>query len=96
MCLCIIFVFCKDLETKCGLYGFIDPELPSKYYKDLLYKMYVENNKCKGKTSKVSGKEEPNKQLVKMNEELIFINSRLNLLSRVVVFLSVVIAYCMI
>ncbi|GJZ32981.1 hypothetical protein Tco_0578417 [Tanacetum coccineum] len=36
-----------DENEKCGFYGFLDPELPSEYYKDLLYKMHVEKKKFK-------------------------------------------------
>nr|GEY59322.1 hypothetical protein [Tanacetum cinerariifolium] len=36
-----------DEDEKCGVYKFLDPKLPSQYYKDLLYKMHLENVKCK-------------------------------------------------
>ncbi|GJZ38768.1 hypothetical protein Tco_0585331 [Tanacetum coccineum] len=34
--------FKECLVKKCGLFGFIDDELPSQYYKDLLLHQYIE------------------------------------------------------
>ncbi|GKB61805.1 hypothetical protein Tco_0917991 [Tanacetum coccineum] len=36
-----------DKDTKCFVYGFLDDELPSEYYKELLYNLYVENKSLK-------------------------------------------------
>lgn len=85
-------------KKKCGFYGFIDPELPSAYYKDLLFKMYVGNYRLNGQTSKETGKDDPNNQLamVEMKEEIVSIKSTITLLTRVVVFLAVILAYRMI
>ncbi|GJU80260.1 hypothetical protein Tco_1282625 [Tanacetum coccineum] len=37
----------EDKDTKCSVYGFLDEELPSKYYNKLLYNLYVENKSLK-------------------------------------------------
>ncbi|GJU34936.1 hypothetical protein Tco_1183290 [Tanacetum coccineum] len=35
----------SEKEKKCGMYGVLDDELLSDYYKDLFYKLQVENKK---------------------------------------------------
>ncbi|GJY01229.1 phospholipase-like protein [Tanacetum coccineum] len=37
----------KDKDAKCSCYGFLDDKLPSEYYKELLYNLYVENRSLK-------------------------------------------------
>ena len=60
--------------------------------------MYVGNYRLNGQTSKETGKDDPNNQLamVEMNEEIVSIKSTITLLTRVVVFLAVILAYRMI
>ncbi|GJV78317.1 hypothetical protein Tco_1509901 [Tanacetum coccineum] len=36
-----------DADKKCGVYDFIDDELPSKYYKELFYKLHMENKELR-------------------------------------------------
>ncbi|GKD98166.1 hypothetical protein Tco_1382063 [Tanacetum coccineum] len=42
-----------DKDQKCGFYGFTELELPSDYYKQLLYNIHEENKKLK-KMGKIS------------------------------------------
>lgn len=60
--------------------------------------MYVGNYKLNDQTSKETGKDDANNQLVmvQMKEEIVSIKSAISLLTRVVVFLDVVLAYRMI
>ncbi|GJX45127.1 reverse transcriptase domain-containing protein [Tanacetum coccineum] len=43
-----------DKSKKCGVYGFLDQELPSDYYKSLVYNLHEENKALK-KMNKVPG-----------------------------------------
>ncbi|GKC31600.1 hypothetical protein Tco_1038894, partial [Tanacetum coccineum] len=44
----------RDKSKKCGVYGFLDLELPSDYYKSLVYNLHEENKALK-KMNKVPG-----------------------------------------
>ncbi|GKB19494.1 hypothetical protein Tco_0853417 [Tanacetum coccineum] len=37
----------RDKSKKCGVYGFLDLELPSDYYKGLVYSLHEENKALK-------------------------------------------------
>ncbi|GJT58818.1 hypothetical protein Tco_1002351 [Tanacetum coccineum] len=68
-----------DKKKKCGLYGFTDLELPSYYYKDLLYNTHEENKNIKnmGKSSSSNEVVDVSKdQMKKMMEEMTFIKTR--------------------
>ncbi|GJR39306.1 cysteine protease XCP1-like protein [Tanacetum coccineum] len=74
--------------------GSCDVELPSEYYKDLLYKMHVENKKLKD-TFKSSDSIEVNEisqfQMQQMKEELTFIKSKVSVYDKFFMFLSLVV-----
>ncbi|GJX75479.1 hypothetical protein Tco_0314074 [Tanacetum coccineum] len=38
----------RDKTKECNVYGFLDVELPSQYYKELLFNLYHENKQLKG------------------------------------------------
>nr|GEV71424.1 hypothetical protein [Tanacetum cinerariifolium] len=68
-----------DKKKKYGFYGFTDLELPSDYYKDLLYNTHEENNKLKnmGKSSSSNEANDVSKvQIIKIMEEMTFIKSK--------------------
>ncbi|GJU45629.1 hypothetical protein Tco_1202895 [Tanacetum coccineum] len=84
----------RDKKKKCEFFGFLDVELPSEYYKDLLYKMHVENKKLKD-TFKSSDSIEVNEisqfQMQQMKEELTFIKSKVSVYDKNFMFLSLVV-----
>ncbi|GJS76723.1 hypothetical protein Tco_0726604, partial [Tanacetum coccineum] len=47
----------KDKDKKCEVYGFIDDELPSEYYKEFFYKLHMENKELKSKLKNLSSQE---------------------------------------
>ncbi|GKA97446.1 hypothetical protein Tco_0825340 [Tanacetum coccineum] len=46
-----------DKGKKYGVYGFIDDELPFKYYKELFYKLHMENKELRSKLRNFSSQE---------------------------------------
>ena len=46
------------------MYGILDPELPSEYYNDLFYEMYVENRQLKWNEKDIS------KQVISRNVQV--------------------------
>ncbi|GKB96058.1 hypothetical protein Tco_0982195 [Tanacetum coccineum] len=91
-----------DKDKKFGFYGFTELELPSDYYKDLLYNLHEENKKLKKmrniSTSKEAG-DDSKEQIIKIREEMTFIKSKLkfydkdfNVICLFVVFIGIVVA----
>ncbi|GKB07166.1 hypothetical protein Tco_0835399 [Tanacetum coccineum] len=46
-----------DKGKKCEVYGFINDELPSEYYKELFYKLHMENKELSSKLKNLSNQE---------------------------------------
>ncbi|GJR70448.1 hypothetical protein Tco_0016513 [Tanacetum coccineum] len=46
-----------DKGKKCGVYRFIDDELPFEYYKELFYKLHMENKELRSKLKHLSSQE---------------------------------------
>nr|GEY60367.1 hypothetical protein [Tanacetum cinerariifolium] len=46
-----------DKKKKCGVYGFLDDELPLDYYKDLFYKIYIGNKEMNLKLKSLSNQD---------------------------------------
>ncbi|GKA43684.1 hypothetical protein Tco_0736408 [Tanacetum coccineum] len=87
----------KTHYKKYGMYGFLDLELPSDYYKRLLYDLHEENKTLK-RMNKVSGVMEDsskrlpnysNNQMVKdLKDDLTFVKSKLKVYDRLFFVLS--------
>ncbi|GJY46670.1 hypothetical protein Tco_0435733 [Tanacetum coccineum] len=82
-----------DKDKKCGVYGFLDLELPSDYYKRLLYDLHEENKALK-RMNKMSGvmKDSSNRlpnysnnQMVNdLKDDLTFVKSKLKVYDRLI------------
>ncbi|GKA53862.1 hypothetical protein Tco_0747177 [Tanacetum coccineum] len=81
----------RDKDTKCRVYGFLDLELPSDYYKQLLYDLHEENKALK-RMKKMSGVMEDSSKRMSINsnnqnvkdlkDDLIFVKSKLKVYDR--------------
>ncbi|GJW73824.1 hypothetical protein Tco_0133194, partial [Tanacetum coccineum] len=91
----------RDKGKKCGVYGFLDLELPGEYYKQLVYNLHEENKALKKNkmcgvmedSSKGYSNYSINQQMVKdLKADLTFVKSKLKVYDRLilVVFVCVV------
>ncbi|GJR79345.1 hypothetical protein Tco_0150130 [Tanacetum coccineum] len=67
-----------DKAKKCGVYSFINDELPSEYYKKLIYKLHMENKELRSKLKNLSSQAcghnnfVPNKPSEEVHMEVIY------------------------
>ncbi|GJV43050.1 hypothetical protein Tco_1427586 [Tanacetum coccineum] len=54
----------KERDLQCGVYGLEDDELPSEYYKEFLYNLYVENKSLKLSLRKMGHLEDSNSKSI--------------------------------
>ncbi|GJT74423.1 hypothetical protein Tco_1041148 [Tanacetum coccineum] len=97
----------RDKDKKCGVYGFLDLELPSDYYKRLFYDLHEENKALKRMNKMSAVMEDSSKRLTNysnnqmvqdLKDDLTFVKSKLKVYDRLilvvfgcVVFLSVIV-----
>ncbi|GJX34321.1 hypothetical protein Tco_0245878 [Tanacetum coccineum] len=81
----------RDKGKKCGVYGFLDLELPGEYYKQLVYNLHEENKALKKNkmcgvmedSSKGYSNYSINQQMVKdLKADLTFVKSKLKVYDR--------------
>lgn len=51
----------RNKDKKCEVYGFLDDELPSEYYKDLMFNLHMDNKKLESNIDALTPQDESEK-----------------------------------
>ena len=68
--------FRKCPRSSCGVYGFIDPELPSQYYIDLLYREHEEKVRVMNEQGSVANSEDSKQSIGTLQKEIMQLKAK--------------------